>query len=87
MKVIKYLPHPLTPQVGSKLKHLIFVITQQVVNIFTEISHADRGTTDMKYITQDFSLKAHFNPFGWTLGIGQRPKFNFFRIWSCCISN
>ena len=73
MRVIKYLPHRLTPQVGSKLKHLIFAITQQVVNIFTEISHADRGTTDMKYIKQDFSLKPVSIPLGglWELDRGQ----------------
>ena len=24
---------------------------------------------------------------GWTKGVGQRSKFTFFRIWSCCMSN
>ena len=33
-------------------QYIHFAITQSVVNIFTEISHADRGTTDMKHINR-----------------------------------
>ena len=48
---------PLTPLVGSNVKYLNFVITQSVVNIFTENSHANRDTIIMKHIKRDFSLK------------------------------
>ena len=41
MTVIKILAHPLTPLAGSKVKYLNFVITQSVVDIFNEISHAE----------------------------------------------
>ena len=75
------------PQEGSKVKYLNVAITQSVANIFTEILHADRGTIDMKHIKQDFNSKAWVGPPGWTKGVGQRPKPNFFRIWSCFISN
>ena len=40
---------------GSKVKYLNFAITQSVVNLFTEISHADRGTKNRK---RDFRSKA-----------------------------
>ena len=42
---------------------------------FAEIMHAGRAAIDMKHIKQDFR------------GGGPRPKLNFFRIQSCCISN
>ena len=74
-----FLPHPLTPKAGSKVKYFNFAITKSVVDFFTEITHADRGTIDMKYIKGEFSLKP--------LGVGWRPKLNFFRIWPCCISD
>ena len=34
---------------------------------------------DMKHIKQDFSSKACVRPPGWTLGMGQRPKFKLFQ--------
>ena len=39
-------------------------MTESIVNIFTEISHADRGTINMKHIEHDFRLKAWFRPPG-----------------------
>ena len=41
----------------------------------------------MKHITQHFSSKAWSGPLGGLRGWGQRPLFNFIRIWSCCASN
>ena len=35
---------------GSKVKYLNFAMSQLVGNIFTEISHAHRGTINMKHI-------------------------------------
>ena len=67
MTVIKIIPHhTLTPYVGSKVKYLNLAITQLVVNILTEISHADRGTIDMKHIKRDFRSKALVRAPGWT---------------------
>ena len=48
----------MTPKVGPKVKYLNFAITQSAVNIFIQISHADRGTINMKHIKQDFRPKA-----------------------------
>ena len=55
---VKFLPHPLTPPKGSKVKYSNFPITKAVVNIFAESLHAGRGAIDMKHIKLDFSLKA-----------------------------
>ena len=41
------------------------------------------STINMKHIKRDLSLKAWVRPCGWTKGLGQRPKFNLCRIWSC----
>ena len=63
MTVIKILPHP---QVGSKVKYLNFAITKSVMNFFNEISHADRGTINMKHIKCDFRSKACVGSPWWT---------------------
>ena len=47
MTAIKILPHPLPL---GWVKYLNFVITQLLI-FFTEISHADIGTLDMKHQT------------------------------------
>ena len=54
---------------------------------FAEILHAGKAATDMKHIKRDYSLKASVRARWVDFGVGQRPKLNFFRIWSCCISN
>ena len=41
----------------------------------------------MKHIKRDYILKSWVCPLGWTYGMGQRPKVNFFRIKSDGISN
>ena len=41
----------------------------------------------MKHFKRDFKSKAWVRAPWWPKGVGQRPKFNFLRIWSCCISN
>ena len=66
------------PQEGSKVKYLNVAITQSVVNIFTEILHADRGTIDMKHIKQDFNSRPGLGPLGGLrgLGRGQNPTFS-----------
>ena len=56
MTVIKILPHSSDPLGG--VKGQIFEFRNNSVScqyLFTEISHADKGTLDIK---QDFSLKA-----------------------------
>ena len=50
---IKILPHPPDPLGGVKGKIFKFR-NNSVVNIYTEISHAERYTTNMKYIKRDF---------------------------------
>ena len=66
-----FLPRPLTLKAASKVKYFNFAITKSVVDFFfTEITHAMRGTIDMKHIKGEFSSKP--------LGVGWRPKFNFF---------
>ena len=58
------LPEPL-----SRVKSQIFKFrSNSVVNIFTEIPHADRGNINMKYIKWDFSLKTRCGPSGSTKG-------------------
>ena len=79
---VQILPTSLTPPKGSKVKYLNFAITKAVVNIFAEIWHAGRGAIDMKHIKRDFSLKAWVRSPGVDLGVGLRPKLNFFGIWS-----
>ena len=74
MTVIKMLSHPLTPYVGSKVKYLNFALTQSVIYIFIIISHADRGTIDMKHIKRDFRSKARARPLGWTKGVGSKGQ-------------
>ena len=53
---------------------------------FAEILHAGRAAIDMKHIKRDFSLKAWVRAPGWNYGVGPRSKYNFFKIWSCCMS-
>ena len=50
MTVIKILPNPPDPIGGVKGKIFKFC-KKSVVNIFSEISHADRGTKNMKHQT------------------------------------
>ena len=59
----------------------------RVVNIFAEILYTDRGAMDIKHIKRELSLKARLWSPGWTSGVGQRQKLNFFEILSSCISN
>ena len=47
---------------GSKVKFLNFAITKSVVNIFTEILHADGVTLDMKHINRNFRWNALSDP-------------------------
>ena len=76
MTVNKTLPHPLTPKVKSNVKYLNFAITQTVVNIFNEISLADRGKINMKYIKRDFRSK---DPTPWVdLGGWTEAKIKLF---------
>ena len=63
---------------GSKVKCFNFAITKSVVNIFTNISFADRSTNDLKHIKQDLSSNAWVWPPGWTEGFGEEAKINFF---------
>ena len=59
MTVIKILPHLLDPLGGVKCQIFNFAITQSVINIFfTEFSHTNRGTIDMKRFKWDLSLMA-----------------------------
>ena len=65
MAVIKFYPDPL-----DWAKDQIFKFHNiSVVNIFTEISDADKGPIDMKHVKQDFSLKAWVRPPGGLEGI------------------
>ena len=45
----------------------------------TEISHADRVTTNMKYIKRDLRSKACVQPIGWTWGWDQLVKNQLFQ--------
>ena len=65
----------ITPPLGSKVKYLNFAITVSVVNILTEILHADRGTIDMEHIRLDFSFKSWIRIPGWTCGLGRGQTF------------
>ena len=48
-----------------KVKYLNFAITQSIVNIFfTEISHADKGTIDLKHIKWDLVRRHQSSPLG-----------------------
>ena len=67
----------ITPPLGSKVKYLNFAITESVVNILTEILHADRGTIDMEHIRLDFSFKSWIRIPGWTCGLGRGQNFFF----------
>ena len=70
----------------KKVKYLNFAITLLSI-FFTEISHADRGTTAIKHIKWDFSSKAWVQPVGWTGG-GEEGKIQPFQdMVACCISN
>ena len=71
----------------SKVKYLNFTITKAIVNILAEILHVGRAAIDMKLIKWDFSFKAWVRALWVDLGGGAEVKINFFRIWSCCISN
>ena len=55
MIAINFFTPPPDPLSGVKGQIFKFH-NNSVVNIFTEISHADRGTTDKKHINRDFSL-------------------------------
>ena len=68
------------------VKYLSFAITMASVNIFAEFLHDGKAAIDMKNIKRDLSLKAWNLAPGVDLGCGPRPKLNFFRICSCCIS-
>ena len=49
------------------------------LSIYFEISHADRGTINMKHIKHDFLSKACVSTPGWTWGWGQRVKIQLFQ--------
>ena len=66
MMVFKNFTPPPDPLGGVKGQIFNLVITQSVVNIYTDISHADRGTINMKHIKRDFLSKAYVSPPGWT---------------------
>ena len=51
---------------GGVKSQIIKFCNNSFINIFIEISHADRGTIDMKHIKRDSSLKAWVRPPGWT---------------------
>ena len=81
MTVIKILPHSLSSKAGSKVKNLNFAKPKSFLDtcIFTEISHADRGTINIKHNNCDFRSKAWVQPPGWTYGWSQKVKFQFFQ--------
>ena len=67
MTVIEILPQPSDPLGGVKgpiFKFCNYSVSCQYC--FTEISDADRGTIDVKYIKQDFSSNALILPPVWT---------------------
>ena len=52
------------------------------------VATVDRGTINMKHIKRDFGSKTCARPPWVDLGDGiKMSNFNFFRTWSCCISN
>ena len=58
---------PTTPDPLDWIKGQIFEFCNKwksFINIFTENSHADRSTIDMKHIKYDFSLKIWVDPNG-----------------------
>ena len=46
---------------------------------FAEILHTGRAAIDMKDSKRDFSLKSWIRVSGMDLGVGLRPKLNFFQ--------
>ena len=71
-KTVSKINHQLTPYgAGSKIKHFNFRITS-VVNILTEILHANSGTRtmDMKHIKRDFCLTSESDPLSGPKGSG-----------------
>ena len=57
---------------------MIRTISQSVVNIFTEISHADRGTIIMKHTKRDFLSNACVPPPWMDLGVGSKGQNSTF---------
>ena len=72
---------------GSKVKYVNFAITQSVVNIFTEISHADRVTINKNISNVIFDRRPVSDPWVDLVDGVETSKFNFFGTWSDCISN
>ena len=67
MTVIKILPQPPDPLGGLKGQIFKLAIELSKTSIFfTEISHADRDTVNMKHIKRDFRSKSCVLPPGWT---------------------
>ena len=61
----------------SKVKHLNFTITQSVVIIFIGISHADRGTINIKHIKLIFDQRSVSNSY-MGLGVGSKGQNSTF---------
>ena len=68
------LPHP--PDPLGVVKGQIFKFRNNSVRCqyFTEISHADRGTINLKHITRDFRSKTCVRSPGWTMGVGSKSQ-------------
>ena len=60
------------------VKYVNFAITQSVVNIFTEILHADRVTINTKHIKCDFYRRPGSDLLGGLRGWGQNVKIQLF---------
>ena len=63
-------PSTLAPSAESKVIYFNLAITKTVVNFSTDISHAERGTRDIKHIKRDSSSKAWVRPLGGLRGFG-----------------
>ena len=63
---------------GSKVKYVNFAIPQSVVNIFTEISHADRVTINKNISNVIFDRRPVSDPLGGLRGWGQNVKIQLF---------
>ena len=87
MAVIKFLPHSHDSLGGAKGPIVKIRKNSSSSQYFTEISHAIRDTINLKLMKLDLSSKASVWHPGWTKGMGQTPKLNFFGIGSSCISN
>ena len=78
--VIKVLSHPADPLGGVKGQIFKFCNNSRLSIFFTEISHADIGTINMKHIKHDFRSKARdSHSLGGHRGWGQKVKIQLFQ--------